>query len=62
LYQVFISHASDRNGGFVDFLVQEFEERYPELKLFLHEHSRPNGEGAPAAVPPALEDASVGES
>jgi hypothetical protein len=60
--EVFISHAAEQKSGFVDFLMQEFNARYPAVTVFLDDYSAPKEASATAEMSAALEYASVGES
>jgi hypothetical protein len=58
---VFISHTGEQTRGFVDFLLKDFSDRHPAVKVVLDDHP----ELQPAAVQKemllAMEDARVGE-
>jgi hypothetical protein len=59
--QVFISHAGEQMWGFVDFLLQEFTDRYPAVKVVLDDYSLPKGIELLPEIHAALQDALVGE-
>jgi hypothetical protein len=58
--RVFISHAGEEKRGFVAFLLEEFNRRYPALEVFVDEYSLKMGGSAMPAIEAALGDAFVG--
>jgi hypothetical protein len=59
--QVFISHAGEQMWGFVDFLLQEFTNRYPSVKVVLDDYPFSKGNSVLPEMHAALQDAFVGE-
>jgi hypothetical protein len=57
---VFISHAGEEKRGFVDFLLADFNKRYPALTVFVDDYSLKVGGDAMSAMSAALQDAFVG--
>jgi hypothetical protein len=58
---VFISHAGEQKRGFVDFLLDKFNELHPALKVFVDEYTLDKGGDALPAINAALGDAFVGK-
>jgi hypothetical protein len=58
--RVFICHAGEQKRGFVAFLREAFNDRYPTLGVFMDEHSLEAGGEAMHDIEDALADAFVG--
>jgi hypothetical protein len=61
-WHVFLSHSGAQKRGFVDFLLKEFNTRYPAVNVFVDEYSLNPGSDALKAMHIALSDAHVGAS
>jgi hypothetical protein len=58
---VFISHAGDQAQAFAGFLLKEFNDRYPAVKVLLDDGCAPKSAAVQDEMLPAAEDALVGE-